>query len=113
MEVNGFHVIESIDADLEEYPATNQNEYAPYASIDVHVQWCRLVKRVTIHESNIGLVQGTIGLSSSSSEFSKVKEESPIKTILDEVSGSAQPGEVLAMMGPSGKNLIDNYNNLQ
>jgi len=60
------------------------------------LRWTRLSKLVQVKELSTGLMRGSIASTS-------VKSTGPvIKTILDDVSGSANPGEVLAVMGPSG-----------
>lgn len=86
-----------------EAPPVGFSELAP--SIGFHLRWSRVVKTVQIKAATSGLLRGSIAAPSSSSRESfAAKSGGPvIKTILDEVSGSAKPGEVLAMMGPSGK----------
>jgi hypothetical protein len=85
---------EDMNADLEN-PVPNQSGF--------HVQWSQLIKTVIVQESNAGLLRGSIAsVSSTHNEGSNVKIGPVVKTILNEVSGSAKPGEVLAMMGPSG-----------
>jgi hypothetical protein len=74
-----------------------------------HLRWSRVFKTVQVKEATSGLLRGSIAAPSASSRESfAAKSGGPvIKTILDEVSGSAKPGEVLAMMGPSGKQQLD------
>jgi len=90
-----------------------------------HLRWTRITKTVEIKEINNGLLRGNIATSkkirrsitsppSSHDETFAVEEASTdapnkkntkpssSKTILKGVSGSASPGEVLALMGPSG-----------
>lgn len=60
-----------------------------------HLRWSRISKSVQVKEVASGLLRGSISASS--------KSMGPIiKNILDDVSGSAIPGEILAIMGPSG-----------
>jgi ABC-type multidrug transport system ATPase subunit len=66
------------------------------------LRWSRLEKTVQVSEVNTGLLRGSIAAPSMRS-MSEVRKTGPIlKTILSEVSGYAEPGQVLAMMGPSG-----------
>lgn len=48
-----------------------------------------------------GLIRGSIAAPANTSE-SKKKGITTVKTILNDISGSASPGEILALMGPSG-----------
>lgn len=83
---------------------------SPNGSVDEDVsrknglflRWSRLVKTVQVKESNAGLLRGSIAAPSPEAmrEFSKTGPTT--KIILDEVSGCAEPGQVLCMMGPSG-----------
>mmetsp|Transcript_11775 Transcript_11775/g.24842 ORF Transcript_11775/g.24842 Transcript_11775/m.24842 type:complete len:700 (+) Transcript_11775:188-2287(+) len=67
-----------------------------------YLRWSRITKEVEVKEVNSGLLRGSIAApSQESSEVSK-KGGTQMKTILNGVSGSAAPGEVLALMGPSG-----------
>eukprot|EP00546_Thalassionema_frauenfeldii_P006522 CAMPEP_0178908188 /NCGR_PEP_ID=MMETSP0786-20121207/7785_1 /TAXON_ID=186022 /ORGANISM="Thalassionema frauenfeldii, Strain CCMP 1798" /LENGTH=657 /DNA_ID=CAMNT_0020580065 /DNA_START=116 /DNA_END=2089 /DNA_ORIENTATION=- len=60
-----------------------------------HLRWSRISKSVQVKEVSPGLLRGSISASS--------KSKGPVvKNILDDVSGSANPGEILAIMGPSG-----------
>lgn len=78
------------------------------------LRWSRLVKQVQVKDVSVGLMRGSIASPTPSSNPSEgptteqAKQEpqpssGPVmKTILSKVSGSAEPGKVLAMMGPSG-----------
>lgn len=66
------------------------------SGVGFHLRWSRLSKTVQVKEVNAGLLRGSIASKSND------KAGPVLKTIMDEVSGSAKPGEVLAMMGPSG-----------
>lgn len=51
-----------------------------------------------------GLIRGSIAAPSPSANISESKKKgvTTVKTILNDISGSASPGEILALMGPSG-----------
>ena len=67
-----------------------------------HLRWCRIKKTVEVREVNAGLLRSSIG-APTASQINEIKKDGPqMKTILKEVSGSAAPGEILALMGPSG-----------
>jgi len=70
------------------------------------LRWSKLVKSVEIHEHNSGLLRTSIATPSQSSSEDFKKQGAQIKTILNEVSGTASPGEVLALMGPSGSGKV-------
>mmetsp|Transcript_2795 Transcript_2795/g.7063 ORF Transcript_2795/g.7063 Transcript_2795/m.7063 type:complete len:777 (+) Transcript_2795:113-2443(+) len=89
-----------------------------------HLRWTRITKTVEIKESNGGLLRGSIASPAADASESigdleasenghgngsikgnnnkSIANASSHKTILDGVSGSASPGQVLALMGPSG-----------
>lgn len=85
-----------------------------------HLRWTRITKSVEIKDTNTGLLRGSIAAAAivettdiedqvTSNAKSSNQQESTVdsnkvnmKTILHQVSGSAAPGEVLALMGPSG-----------
>ena len=71
-----------------------------------HLRWCRITKRVEVREMNSGLLRGSIAAPTLSTTQEIKKQGPQIKTILDEVSGSASPGEILALMGPSGSGKV-------
>jgi len=68
------------------------------------LRWTRITKEVEVKEANSGLLRGSIAAPSpeSAEDLKKAGTQTVIKTILNGVSGSAAPGEVLALMGPSG-----------
>lgn len=68
------------------------------------LRWTRITKEVEVKEANSGLLRGSIAAPSpeSAEDLKKAGTQSVKKTILNGVSGSAAPGEVLALMGPSG-----------
>lgn len=95
-----------------------------------HLRWTRITKSVEIKDTNTGLLRGSIAAAAivettdiedqvTSNAKSSNQQESTgdsnkvnMKTILHQVSGSAAPGEVLALMGPSGSGkyyIIGNY----
>ena len=61
-------------------------------------------------EVNAGLLRSSIAAPSPSEESRKSGPQ--IKTILNQVSGSAIPGEVLALMGPSGSGKVFYFINI-
>mmetsp|Transcript_27897 Transcript_27897/g.32160 ORF Transcript_27897/g.32160 Transcript_27897/m.32160 type:complete len:678 (+) Transcript_27897:116-2149(+) len=66
--------------------------------IPCHLRWSRITKTVEVVEANAGLLNSSI-----SSNTSTIAKKGPtLKTILNEVSGCANPGEIMALMGPSG-----------
>lgn len=85
-----------------------------------HLRWTRITKSVEIKDTNTGLLRGSIAAAAivettdiedqvtSNAKLSNQQESTVdsnkinMKTILHQVSGSAAPGEVLALMGPSG-----------
>jgi ABC-type multidrug transport system ATPase subunit/ABC-type multidrug transport system permease subunit len=68
-----------------------------------YLRWSRLSKTVQVKEANSGLLRGSIAAPTKSSKESLATKTGPVlKIILDEVSGSAAPGEVVGLMGPSG-----------
>lgn len=69
------------------------------------LRWSRLVKTVQIKEHNSGLLRGSIAAPTPETKREFIKTTgsgTTIKTILNQVSGCAEPGQVLCMMGPSG-----------
>jgi hypothetical protein len=74
----------------------------PPENTGFHLRWSRIVKRVQVKELSSGLLRGSIASYQAGSRESLSRACPVVKTILDEVSGSAEPGEVLALMGPSG-----------
>jgi hypothetical protein len=106
-------VVESLPtADLEDVSESNHVDGAVMVVQDNHhhksisssqplyMRWSRIQKTVTIRESNSGLLRGSIAAPTASSQASFHKRDGPVqKIILNQVSGCAAPGEVLAMMG--------------
>jgi ABC-type Fe3+/spermidine/putrescine transport system ATPase subunit len=88
-------------------PISSNN--SPSGSVDedtgkdgLFLRWSRLVKTVQVKENNAGLLRGSIAAPSPQA-LQELSKTGPVtKTILDEVSGCAEPGQVLCMMGPSG-----------
>jgi len=68
------------------------------------LRWTHITKEVEVKEVNSGLLRGSIAAPSpeSAEDLKKAGTQTVKKTILNGVSGSAAPGEVLALMGPSG-----------
>ena len=75
----------------------------------IFLRWSRITKAVSTKAENSGLVRGSIV--ESREDFKTTirrmsierkndrQQRKQVKTILDEVSGYAAPGEILAMMG--------------
>ncbi|GAX20870.1 ATP-binding cassette, subfamily G (WHITE), member 1 [Fistulifera solaris] len=69
---------------------------SPSANGGFHLRWSRIQKTVTIKDTATGLSgRASIG-------GTKAPETTSKKTILSNCSGAAAPGQVLAIMGPSG-----------
>ena len=70
----------------------------------MHLRWTRIVKIIETREGGVGLLRGSIagGGGATAATAPATAPASTARTILDHVSGSANPGEVLALMGPSG-----------
>ena len=62
------------------------------------LRWSRIGKTVQVKDANSGLLRGSI----STRDINNSKSGPFQKAILSEVSGCAAPGQVMAMMGPSG-----------
>ena len=93
--------LDSPNADVEAPPLQDASRTSGF-----HVRWSRLVKTVQVKEATSGLLKGSIAGPANSSRKSSANSGPVNKTILDEVSGSSKPGEVLAMMGPSGASAL-------
>ena len=66
------------------------------------LRWSRIQKRVEVKEASSGLLRSSIAAPTKESKKALQKSGPVLKTILVEASGCAAPGEVLALMGPSG-----------
>lgn len=98
----------------------NTTHIKPTKNGGKHLRWTRITKSVEIKDTNTGLLRGSIAAAAivettdiedqvtSNAKLSNQQESTVdsnkinMKTILHQVSGSAAPGEVLALMGPSG-----------
>jgi ABC-type multidrug transport system fused ATPase/permease subunit len=78
----------------------------------LHLRWSRLTKSVEIHEQNSGLLRGSIATPNHQSKEDFKKAGTQTKVILNEVSGTASPGEVLALMGPSGSGKVRSFDDV-
>ena len=75
-----------------------------------HLRWARITKSVELKDESRGLLRGSIADTAHNKDAADIEEggastqkvENTTKVILNKVSGSASPGQVLALMGPSG-----------
>jgi len=71
-----------------------------------HLRWTRIIKVVEVKDASSGLLKGSISgttlCQESITDESASKVGTPKKTILNGCSGSASPGQILALLGPSG-----------
>ena len=91
----------SLPASSTENPPANANNGGNELTQDrggYELQWTRLMTTVEIREASSGLLRS----SSISNNSTAPEEGAQDKSILDQVSGAASPGQVLALMGPSG-----------
>ena len=68
------------------------------------MRWSRLRKTVEVREAQTGLLRSSI--SSAKPDTTDKKSRVSQKVILNEVSAYAAPGEILALMGPSGSGKV-------
>lgn len=90
----------SPNGSIDEHVASGNNNNSTKDGI--FLRWSRLVKTVQVKETNAGLLRGSIAAPNSEAMQEFQKTGPTTKVILDEVSGCAEPGQVLCMMGPSG-----------
>jgi ABC-type multidrug transport system ATPase subunit len=75
------------------------------------LRWSRLVKTVQVQENRTGLGRGSIA-GPQESDLDSSKKGPVEKTILNQVSGHAAPGQVMALIGPSGSSKTTLLNTL-
>mmetsp|Transcript_15601 Transcript_15601/g.20340 ORF Transcript_15601/g.20340 Transcript_15601/m.20340 type:complete len:668 (-) Transcript_15601:3085-5088(-) len=70
----------------------------------IELRWLRISKTVEVRDITTGLMRASISNSSGNKESGEknVASNSVKRRILNRMSGSAKPGEILAIMGPSG-----------
>jgi len=90
----------------EQESATDDGESEIVGKKGLNLRWSRLSKKVEIQEQNSGLLRSSIATPSQESREELARTATPIKTILNDVSGMASPGEILALMGPSGSGKV-------
>jgi ABC-type multidrug transport system fused ATPase/permease subunit len=91
------------DGNLNEGANGSEQPTAQPQNTGCYLRWSRITKRVEVKEVNAGLLRSSIA----ASPTEDLQKSGPqIKLILNEVSGSAAPGEVLALMGPSGSGKV-------
>jgi len=90
----------------EQESATDDGESEIVGKKGLNLRWSRLSKKVEIQEQNSGLLRSSIATPSQESREELAHTATPIKTILNDVSGMASPGEILALMGPSGSGKV-------
>lgn len=89
-----------------EIPQGDGESVASKNSSAFHVGWSRLEKFVEVREATSGLLRSSIAQPVVAPGKDKKKPGPITKCILNQVSGYAAPGELLALMGPSGSGKV-------
>lgn len=79
-------------------------DFLPSAKEGYFMRWSRLSKSVEVRDAQTGLLRSSI--SATNFDADTRKSGPVIKVILNEVSACAAPGELLAVMGPSGSGKV-------
>lgn len=95
------------EPDLEKGGAVNNApaEGKPANTEGKFLRWTQIMKEVEVKEANSGLLRVSIAADPSpenTKDSKKAGTQTVKRIVLNGVSGSAAPGEVLALMGPSG-----------
>ena len=110
LEQQGETAVSSVAA-----PSNNNNTVPTSPTISKknggkHLRWARITKSVELKDESRGLLRGSIADTAHNKDAADIEEgekstqkvENTTKVILNKVSGTASPGQVLALMGPSG-----------
>lgn len=79
-----------------ETPTLNYNK-----TKECHLKWTGVMKTVEIKDQSVGLIRSSIG-GKGEKETSSLPKSGDTKIILNQISGEAKAGQIMALMGPSG-----------
>ena len=84
--------------------ASADGDFLPSAMEGYFLRWSRLRKSVEVRDSQRGLLRSSISTGNFDAD---TRKSGPVeKVILNDVSACAAPGELLAVMGPSGSGKV-------